>query len=246
MPSEIIGNSDDVVLLDPEDALLGLAWHENRPSARPLFSDWLGNQTELAKQRLVAEYRSKQLSQRHGRVFFSINYLAAKRDIVIYAERIYRDVSAYLETGVSPNSTSYHGSVGMDAKVIAFTRWQSWLRCLLVWQDIHEFCGRFMELFLLHEAEADIWFRFPGGTFDSLGTRMWWPALREDCVRFYFSARQVQNVSSFLDQTGTYVTSLGDLLSILFPQNGDRLKDLANRNRGSQVSLPPEVWPWKA
>ncbi|KAF6792351.1 hypothetical protein CSOJ01_14175 [Colletotrichum sojae] len=168
-----------VVMLDPYDALLLLA---SRTGPSFGLSSLTGQ--ELRRKLLYDNppmdiILDSYLDGMHG--YFGVDpWTLAERNLngedrVAYGERIYRDVAAYLETGASPNSVSHHG-LGR-AKELAPTCWQYWLVCLLSWGGVDELCVRFLELFLLHGADANIWFWFARESRLKNQYWVWWPAL---------------------------------------------------------------------
>ncbi|KAF6830545.1 hypothetical protein CMUS01_07705 [Colletotrichum musicola] len=241
------------ILLDTEDSLLLLAV---RTGASHGLSSLTGHelsgrlQYENRFKDVVLDTYLEGMEGYFGRREWNIaERNMSREDREAYGQRIYRDVAAYLETGASPNSVSHYG---LDrAKEPALTCWQVWLSCLLGFKGVSQLCEKFLELFLLHGADANFWFWFGSPTTKYRHRRVWWPALREISVPLEiwddeWREDHVRKVVSFPEETSAEensegrAISLGDMLLILFPQTGARLKELADRNLGSEASPPPE------
>ncbi|KAF6824441.1 hypothetical protein CPLU01_10872 [Colletotrichum plurivorum] len=253
--SELIphGQPNGEALLDPNDALLLLG---ARTGASQGLSSLTGHELTRKlrydnppKDVVLDSYLDGMYGYFDGESWSVPERTLSGEDQAAYGQRICRDVAAYLETGASPNSASHH-ALRREGASSTLTCWQLWLSFLLIWEDVEVLCERFLELFLLHKADTEIWFSFSSKTGRGLEIQGWWPALHKESFRISVSRGHTSKLVSFLRETEAEEHSegramfLGDMLLILFPQTGARLKELADRNLGSGALPPPkEVWP---
>lgn len=186
--------------------------------------------------------------------YFDIDKNHDKMERRAYKARIYQELAAYFEAGVSPNARSNHVIRGWkETYKMTLTCWHMWLRMILGHEDDADLAESFIKLFLLHGADANIWVRV-----DEEWCSLWWPASAgwvDICATRRYdededvSAENASLVYHFVKKyEGGFPTEpLGKFLLELFPQGGPEMKRLADRNLGSQQMTEPsfmmdDIW----